>query len=344
MQQAGTAVPAPRPNSMDTTNADFDSPWKQAPERYLADFTDFFLHEKWEMPNAPDSLEQELVQCMRDGQLGLRRLDKLLRVTDADGSVCLWHIEVQTARQANFSERMFICYYRLYERFHVPVRSIAILGDSSPTWRPNGLDLACGRTQLRFDFETIKLIDFEDQIAELLLSDNVFAWLSSAHVLTLRTRRELEDRMRIKGCLLIGIHACGWPKEKVLDVHELIDRMMRLPWGLQQQLDKQLEELFGRCAMPYISAYEHRVEKRAMIKGRQEGLREGGLAMLRKIVLAQLEARFGPLDSNVRQVIAAATSEELEHQAMAVVEARNIEDVVGPYQNFEVNPEQPGNH
>jgi len=46
------------------------------------------------------------------------------------------------------------------------------------------------------------LIDFEDRIAELLLSDNVFAWLVSAHVATLRTRRELEDRMRVKGCLL----------------------------------------------------------------------------------------------------------------------------------------------
>ena len=338
---------------MDGPNADFDSPWKHAPERYLADFTELFLLETRERQVAPESLEQELGQCMRDGALGLRRLDKLMRVTEPDSSSCLWHIEVQTASQADFAERMFICYYRLYERFRMPVRSIAILGDLSPTWRPDGLEMISGRTHLNFGFEAIKLIDFEDRIAELLLSDNVFAWLVSAHVATLRTRRELEDRMRVKGCLLTGIHACGWPKEKVLDVHELIDRMMRLPWGLQQQLDARLKNLFGRSAMPYMSAYEHRVEKRAKIKGRQEGrlegrmegreegrvegrmegweegLREGKLCLLRQVVLSQLGLRFGPLDEQVQQVIAAGTVEDLERQIIAVLEAKSIEDVIG---------------
>jgi len=110
---------------MDSPNADFDSPWKHAPERYLADFTELFLLETRERQVAPESLEQELGQCMRDGALGLRRLDKLMRVTEPDSSSCLWHIEVQTASQADFAERMFICYYRLYERFRMPVRSIA---------------------------------------------------------------------------------------------------------------------------------------------------------------------------------------------------------------------------
>jgi hypothetical protein len=74
---------------MDSTSADFDSRWKQAPERYLA---------------------------------------KLMRITEPDGSRCLWHIEVQTASQADFAGRMFICYCRLYQRFRLPVRSIAAVG------------------------------------------------------------------------------------------------------------------------------------------------------------------------------------------------------------------------
>jgi flagellar biosynthesis/type III secretory pathway protein FliH len=105
--------------------------------------------------------------------------------------------------------------------------------------------------------------------------------------------------------------------------------------------------------MPYMSAYEHRVEKRAKIKGRQEGrlegrmegreegreegrmegweegLREGKLCILRQIVLSQLGLRFGPLDEHVQQVIAAGTVEDLERQIMAVLEAKSIEDVIG---------------
>jgi len=93
--------------------------------------------------------------------------------------------------------------------------------------------------------------------------------------------------------------------------------------------------------MPYMSAYEHRVEKRAKIKGRQEGrmegreegreegLREGKLCILRQVVLSQLGLRFGPLDEQVQQVIAAGTVEDLERQIIAVLEAKSIEDVIG---------------
>lgn len=103
--------------------------------------------------------------------------------------------------------------------------------------------------------------------------------------------------------------------------------------------------------MPYTSAYEHRVEKRGMIKGRQEGrlegrqegLREGSAAMLRKIVLSQLAVRFGPLDSHVQQAIAAATVDDLERQALALVEATSIKDVIGADLKGEADHERPGN-
>jgi len=52
---------------MDSPNAGFDSPWRQAPERYLADFAELFLLETLERRLAPDGLETELGQGMRDG-------------------------------------------------------------------------------------------------------------------------------------------------------------------------------------------------------------------------------------------------------------------------------------
>jgi hypothetical protein len=52
---------------------------------------------------------------------------------------------VQVARQRGFAERMFVCQYRLYDHFRLPVRSIAILGDPSPTWRPARFELRQNR-------------------------------------------------------------------------------------------------------------------------------------------------------------------------------------------------------
>jgi hypothetical protein len=51
--------------------------------------------------------------------------------------------------------------------------------------------------------------------------------------------------------------------------------------------------------------------------------------MLRKVVLSQLELRFGPLDEHVQQAIAAGSAEDLERQIVAVLEAKSIEEVIG---------------
>jgi hypothetical protein len=161
---------------MDTTNADYDSVWKQAIERYWTDFTELFLLEEWGSRPLPESHDQELARCARDSKLGLFRVDKLLRAPAADGQPCLWHIEIQVARQRGFAERMFVCHYRLYDQFQLPVRSIAILGDHSPTWRPQSFELVAGRTKMSFGFESVKLRDFNERFAELLRSDNVFSW------------------------------------------------------------------------------------------------------------------------------------------------------------------------
>lgn len=140
---------------MDIPNADYDSVWKQAIELYWPDFTELFLLEEWGGRPSPESLDQELAKCSRDSKLGQFRVDKLLRAPGVDGQPYLWHIEIQVARQRGFAERMFVCQYRLYEHFQLPVRSIAILGDRSPTWRPNRFDLSAGHTHMTFRFETI---------------------------------------------------------------------------------------------------------------------------------------------------------------------------------------------
>jgi hypothetical protein len=283
--------------------------------------------------------------------VGLFRVDKLLRAPGLDGQPCLWHIEIQTARQRGFAERMFVCQYRLYDRFRLPVRSIAILGDPSPTWRPKGFELSTGGTSVSFVFETIKLRDFDDRLAELLLSDNVFAWLVVAHLLTLRTRREPGDRMLVKSSLLTGLRSCGWDEQKYRDVVDLINRMMKLPEVLQDMVEKQQDFLNGRREMAWKYLWEERAEERGRqrgiaagmeigremgrelgfklgrLEGQEQGREEGRLAALRDLLYAQLQHRFGKVGDAARLRLESGTREELERWCLAVVTASTIEDV-----------------
>ena len=344
---------------MDTPNADYDSVWKQAIERYWTDFTELFLLETWGSRPLPESQDQELARCARDSKLGLFRVDKLLRAPASNGQPCLWHIEIQVARQRGFAERMFVCQYRLYDQFRLPVRSIAILGDPSPTWRPQRFDLAAGGTKISFEFESVKLRDFDERFAELLLSDNVFSWLVVAHLLTLRTRREPVDRMIVKDSLLTGLRSCCWTEQKFRDVFDLVDRMMKLPKVLQDKVEKQQGFLDGRYDMAWKYLWEERAEERGMQRGmqlgiaegmkegrqlglqvglqegrqeglqegRQEGLQEGRLLAMREMLCAHLTQRFGQFDEAVGQRINDAMIEDLERWCLAVVTARTIDEV-----------------
>lgn len=344
---------------MDTTNADYDAVWKQVLVRYIVDFSTLFLGEAWQGASVPESLDAELARCSRDGKLGVRRVDKLLCAVGPDGGPCLWHIEIQVARQRDFAERMLVCHYRLYDQFHLPVRSIAILGDPSPTWRPARFDIIAGATHFSLAFEAVKLRDFDDRLAELLLADNICGWLVVAHLLTLRTRREPVDRMLVKNSLLTGLRSCGWEQRKYHDAVDLIDRMMKLPKALQELVDRQQLILEGRHEMAWKYLWEERAEERGLqrgmaageriglqsglqrglqegrakglaegrAEGRAEGWEEGRLAAKRELLCALLMQRFGRLDQAWRLRIEGASGDELERWCLAVVTARTIDEV-----------------
>jgi hypothetical protein len=55
----------------------------------------------------------------------------------------LIHIEVQGQRDDDFPERMFISYYRIFDRYKKRIAGFAILSDNDPNWHPHvGLRVA----------------------------------------------------------------------------------------------------------------------------------------------------------------------------------------------------------
>jgi len=157
--------------------ADLDSPWKEVLEAYFPQAMQFFFPQTaalidWERPY--EFLDKEFNQIAREGEIGKRYADKLVKVWRIQGEE-LWlllHVEIQAQSEKKFAERMFTYNFRIFDRFHQPAISLAILCDANRKWRPNRYSYSYPNTQLNFEFGIVKLLDYENRWQELEASDN----------------------------------------------------------------------------------------------------------------------------------------------------------------------------
>ena len=102
----------------DAVKSDYDSPWKEALERFFPEFLALLfpaIHARIDWSAAPEFLDKELQQVGGDSPRGRRYADKLVRVRACDGGAIavLIHVEVQGDPESDFGERM---YERGYEQ------------------------------------------------------------------------------------------------------------------------------------------------------------------------------------------------------------------------------------
>lgn len=309
---------------MSTPNDDYDSPWKEAVTRYFPEFMAFYFplaHAEidWQQPYT--FLEQELAQVVRDAELGRRCVDKLVRVMKRD-SMDEWvfvHVDVQGRFDPKFAERVFVYNYRIYDRYRRPVASMAVLADASASWKPVSFHYELFGCQVGIHYPVVKLNDYAGRVDELLAQPNVFALVTAAHLLTQQTRRQLVKRFDAKRRLARLLFERQWDRQRIIDLFNVIDWMMRLPETLQTQLMTDVEELERRYQMPYISSFE----RRGLERGREEGRQEGQCGLL----VRQLERRFGPLPAEDVARLANATPRQLEAWGLALIDAPTLDAV-----------------
>ena len=269
---------------------DYDGAWKEALETFFVDFMAFFLpvaHAEIDWARGYTFLDQELSQIVQDAELGKRRVDKLVQVWRRDGTEAwvLVHIEIQSQHDVEFSERMYVYHYRIYDRYRRPVCSVAILGDGAPRWRPERFGYELWECEVAFRFPVIKLVDYNDRWAELETSANPFATVVMAHLKTQDTARNERARQAWKLTLLRRLYRLGYRRNDVIQLYRFIDWLMQLPKSLDQELWQTLKQEEGGEKMTYLT-YAERI---GLEEGLEQGLRQG---LLPGIELA-LKLKFG---------------------------------------------------
>jgi hypothetical protein len=289
----------------------FDSPWKETLDVFFVPFLELLfptIHGDVDWSRGHEFLDKELQQIVPEAALGKGEVDKLVKVwlTDGQENWLLLHLEVQAQQETDFARRMFGYNYRIVDRYNREVVSAAILGDERPSWRPHLFRTARWGCRTEFEFPIVKLLDWQERAGELEASHNPVAKIILAHLRALETQKTPESRRLHKFQLVRSLYDGGFDANQVRQLFRLIDWMMGLPAGLEQQFQQEVFKIEEDRRMPYVTSVERMALERGKQEGRQEGREEGGVAALVAAIERLLLLKFGDpataLMPNVRKI------------------------------------------
>lgn len=301
---------------------DYDSPWKDALERYFPEFLALLfpvIHAQIDWCVVPVFLDKELQQIGVESPSGRRYADKLARVRARDGRE-IWvliHVEVQGDPETGFGERMYVYHYRLRERYGIDVVSVAVLADTRTSFRPSHFRYARWGCGIAFRFPMVKLLDWTDpdRWAELEASENLFALVVMAQIRAKIT----PDAETLKGWkfrLIRLMYERGYERALILELFRLIDWMIRLPAGLEADFRQALYAYEEQHRMPYVTTVER--------AGIEKGLQQGEARTLLRL----LDRKFGAEVAQAHRTrIEAAELEQLETWLDRILSAETPEAI-----------------
>ena len=193
---------------------------------------------------------------------------------------------------------MFIYQTRLRDRYGLEVVSLAVLTDTTASFRPSQFRHRRWGCGIAFRFPMVKLLDdlAPERWAELEASDNVFALVVMAQIRA-KVTNEAETLKGWKFRLIRLMYERGYTQTLILELFRLIDWMIRLPKGLEADFRQELYAYEEQHRMPYVTTVE------------QAGIQRGEATLLMRL----FSCKFGP-DSveTYRSRIESAEPEQLE--------------------------------
>jgi hypothetical protein len=283
------------------------------------------IHEQIDWSRGHESLDKEFQAIVREAETGRRYVDKLAKVWTRGGAECwvLVHVEVQTTRDADLPQRMYVYNYRIFDRYNQSVASLAVLADDDPNWRPSEFRQSLFGCETGIRFPTVKLLDFTEKEAELEASDNLFSKVVLAHLKAMETRNDAANRHVWKVRLIRGLFERGLGAKDVRELFRVIDWLMDLPEPLSTRFWRDVDVIQEENRMPFVSTPER--------VGEQRGLRKGIEALLR--------VRFGSEGVKLMPEIEEVYGEEKLRAVLAALETvGRPEDVRSVWMNWIDSP------
>ncbi len=279
----------------------YDSAWKKVIRELFSDFLEFFypeIHSAIDFSKEVTFLDKELQEILGGSNLGGRVADVLVKVhlkNNETAYICIIiHIEVQGTSKKDFMERMFIYYYRSFDKEvdkKIPVISLAMLTDDNENFREDTYQFGFLGFEIKMKVPMVKILDYklkEEYRQKLETSSNPMAMIARAQLKSLEVKgADSEKRFEVTKQLIRQCAEHGYSKEKIRSIMQFFGWAIRLPDRFRERINHEILKIQKETKMEYIPLWERdsheegirigekRGEKRGRQKGRQEGRQEG---------------------------------------------------------------------
>ena len=280
------------------SQSQYDSAWKDVIEELLEPFLQFFfpvVHGDIDFSKGFEFLGKELRKIAPDGTVGQRYADELIKVYLKDGSTkylrIFIHLEIQGKQEANLEERIFIYFYRIFDRHReegTEVVSLVVLTDENKSYRPNEYRISRWGFDLRMKFPLVKIIDYKDkkELREKLEeSGNPMAMVVKAQLKSYELKKaDNNKKSSVKWELIRECYNKGYSKKAIETLFKFFDWIIRLPDDLENQLTERIIKFEEENKMPYVTSWERIGERIGEKKGEKKGVKKEKFETARRML------------------------------------------------------------
>lgn len=311
-----------------------DSAWKDILDSYFQEFMLFFYPKlaeliDWHTPY--NVMDKELHAITKNSMVGKQFVDKLIKVKSKQGSehFVLVHLEVQGEAQSVFALRLYQYNYRVFDRYHLPVISLAVLVDDRKNWRPTHYSgMVWEQEVIRLNFFTIKLLDYTEQRALLEQTENPFGVITLAQLAALETRKNVNVRFSVKFALTRRLYDKGLNRDAILNLYRFMDWVLSLPKDLEIIYNQNVKQLEEERAVRYITSAERIGMEKGYAQGMTQGVAQGTLQGEHKLLIRLLKRKFPKISkSYLQQVEQEQNENQLCAWGDALVTAATVEEI-----------------
>ncbi len=282
-----------------TQTIDHDLLFKELLTTFFWDFLALFAPEILETAEQ-DSLTFLTQEVFNDlpGQTR-RNVDIVAKLRFRGQETCfLVHIENQATSQAEFAERMFLYFARLYEKYRLPIYPIALFSYRSPQRpEPETFSVAFPAKQiLSFSFQSI-------QLNRLPWRDFLRQPNPVAAALMAKMNFRPEERPKVKLECLRMIVTLRLDSARIHLLSGFVDTYLRLNMAEQQVFEQELHR---------IQPQEEAQVMQIVTSWMEEGLQQGRQEEACKIILRFIQQRFPDQVSGFKPQIQALNLAQLD--------------------------------
>jgi hypothetical protein len=265
-----------------------DTLWKGVIHELFPEFWTFYLPDYADLldfSKKPVFLDKELAEINPESDSGENRADMLVKVFLKDGTD-KWlfiHIEIQGYEDNKFEQRMFTYYYRIWDKYQVPIAAVAIFTDGKEDFFPKKYETTTFNTSLSYQFHAVKILKMKEM--DLDRSNNPFAIVTEVVLMAIEKKKEKEETLlELKTELFRKLLKKGFDKNYIRLLANFLEYYQIFRnFDLHLQLKKNMDKISTLVSNPYpqtmegfiLLDIERQCIKQGIEQGKEQGIEQG---------------------------------------------------------------------